>query len=182
MLGTALGAQAQLPSLKLPGRKLDSKEPWGALLGRSAHLAIGGQYIVQNPSALVFLDPATLYAIVKITRLGDPNRLPEFVRPLRPDITDTSARVVFEIKPDHKEGRTQGREQAERYLPARNTVIDPNKKFQGGTGYEGSLFIEFENGGALWQLSWRTPEPEVTLYRWSYRRERPGASWTESAA
>jgi hypothetical protein len=27
-----------------------------------------------------------------------------------------------------------------------------------------------------------TPEPGVTLYRWSYRREKPNASWKERAA
>ena len=31
-------------------------------------------------------------------------------------------------------------------------------------------------------LSWRTPAPGVTLYRWSYRRKRPGATWKERAA
>ncbi|MFY0571515.1 hypothetical protein ACN28E_47855 [Archangium lansingense] len=68
----------------------------------------------------------------------------------------------------------EGREQAGRYLAALNAVAEPDKKLVGGTGFEGSLFLEFENGGALWQLSWRTPEPGVTPYRWSYRRKQPG--------
>ena len=60
--------------------------------------------------------------------------------------------------------------------------MDPRKNLVGGTGFEGSLFLDFEKGGALWRLSWRTPEPGVTLYRWSYRRKKPGGSWAQRAA
>ncbi len=88
------------------------------------------------------------------------------MRLLRPDITDTRLLVLFEVKPDDEESRDEGREQAGRYLAALNAAVDPDKKLVGGTGFEGFLFLEFENGGALWQLSWRTPEPGVTLYRW----------------
>ncbi|WP_395852466.1 hypothetical protein [Cystobacter fuscus] len=182
VLGVALGAQAGPPPSKLPGRKPDATDPWSAFLGRAAHLAIGRQYLVQYPSHRVFLDPVDLYDIVERAKLGDPERLPEFARRLRPDITDTQALVLFEVKPDHEEGRKEGREQAGRYLAALNAVVDPHKQLVGGTGFEGSLFLEFENGGALWQLSWRTPEPGVTLYRWRYRRKMPGASWKERAA
>jgi len=182
VLVAALGAQAEPPSSKLPGRKPDSREHWGAFLGKAAHLAIGRAYLVQHPSNRVFLDPATLSTIVEQGRLGDPKRLSEFVRRLRPDITDTRLLVLFEIKPDDEESRAEGREQAGRYLAALNEAVDPDKKHTGGTGFEGSLFLEFENGGALWQLSWRTPEPGVTLYRWSYRRKQPQASWKERAA
>ncbi|WP_245919062.1 hypothetical protein [Melittangium boletus] len=182
VLGATLGAQAEPPSSRLPGRKPDSTEPWGAFLGRAAHLAIGRQYSVQHPTNAVFLNTINLSTIVKNGKLGDPERLPEFVRRLRPDITDTDALVLFEIKPDNEEGRKEGREQAGRYLAALNDAIKPDKKLAGGTGFEGSLFLEFENGGALWQLSWRTPEPGVTLYRWSYRREKSHASWKERAA
>ena len=181
-LVVALGAQAEPSSYKLPGRKPESKEPWDAFLGKAAHLAIGRQYSVQHPNNSVFLDFISLYNIVKNGDLGDPERLPEFVRRLRPDITDTDALVLFEVKPDNEEGRKDGREQAGRYLAALNGAVEPDKKLAGGTGFEGSLFLEFENGGALWQLSWRTPEPGVTLYRWSYRREKPHASWKERAA
>ncbi|HEX8438600.1 hypothetical protein [Archangium sp.] len=137
---------------------------------------------MQHPTNAVFLDTVNLFTIVKDGELGDPERLPEFVRRLRPDITDTRALVLFEIKPDNDEGRKEGREQAGRYLAALNEAVEPDKKLAGGTGFDGSLFLEFENGGALWQLSWRTPEPGVTLYRWSYRREKPHASWKERAA
>jgi hypothetical protein len=182
VLVAALGAQAEPPSSKLPGRTPDSKEPWGAFLGRAAHEAIGNEYIVRHPTHRVFLNTVNLYDIVKQGKLGDPKRLSEFVRRLRPDITDTRALVLFEIKPDDEESRREGREQAGRYLAALNEAVEPDKKLVGGTGFEGSLFLEFENGGALWQLSWRTPEPGVTLYRWSYRRKQPNASWKERAA
>jgi hypothetical protein len=137
---------------------------------------------LRHPSSVVFLNTANLYTIVKEGKLGDPERLSEFVRLLRPDITDTRLLVLFELKPDDEESLKEGREQAGRYLEALNEAVKPDKKLTGGTGFEGSLFLEFENGGALWQLSWRTPEPGVTLYRWSYRRKKPNASWKERAA
>ena len=182
VLVTALGAQAEPSSFTLPGRKPDSREPWGAFLGRAAHTAIGREYSVRHPTNRVFLDPANLSRIVKEGRLGNPKRLSELVRLLRPDITDTDALVLFEVKPDDEESRGEGREQAGRYLAALNEVVEPDKKLAGGTGFEGFLFLEFENGRALWKLSWRTPEPGVTLYRWSYRRKKPHASWKERAA
>ncbi|MFY0565016.1 hypothetical protein ACN28E_14345 [Archangium lansingense] len=181
VLVAALGAQAEPPSSTLPGRKPDSKEPWGAFLGKAAHEAIGLEYRVQHPTNRVFLD-ASLSTIVEEGKLGDPERLSALVRLLRPDITDTRALVLFEVKPDNEESRSEGREQAGRYLAALNEAVEPDKKLAGGTGFEGSLFLEFENGGALWQLSWRTPEPGVTLYRWSYRRKQPNASRKERAA
>ena len=176
---TVLDASAA-PPVKLPGRKPGSQEPWGAFLGRSAHLAIGLQYGVQYPTRTVFLD-TELFTLVEDGELGDPERLSEFVRRLRPDITDMSARVLFEIKPDTAEALEEGRQQAGNYLEALNKAVDPDKKLSGGTGYTGSLFLEFEGGGALWELSWRTPEPGVTLYRWSYRRGKEGSRWQERA-
>jgi hypothetical protein len=178
----SLIAQAQPPSLRLPGRKPDSLEPWGAFLGRAAHEAIGRQYLVQHPSHLVFRDTASLSTIVKDGELGDPKKLSEFVRLLRPDITDVQALVLFEIKPDTEEGRRRGREQAGRYLEALNTAVEPHKQLSGGTSFSGSLFLEFEDGGALWKLSWYTAEPGITLYRWSYRRKQSHSSWKERAA
>ncbi|WP_257461124.1 hypothetical protein [Archangium lipolyticum] len=86
VLVTTLGAQAEPPSSTLPGRKPDSKEPWGAFLGKVAHEAIGLEYRVQYPSHVVFLNTADLYTIVRVGKLGDPKRLSELVRLLRPDI------------------------------------------------------------------------------------------------
>ena len=149
----ALAAQAEPPSSTLPGRKPDSKEPWGVFLGRAAHFAIGRQYQAQHLGHSVFLDPVPLSTIVAEGKLGDPKRLPEFVGRLRPDITDTKARVLFEIKPDNVEGRTEARIQAGRYLTALNAAIYPHPRFTGGTDFDGSLFLDFEKGGALWQLS-----------------------------
>ena len=90
--------------------------------------------------------------------------------------------MLFEIKPDTEEGLAQGRAQAGRYIEAINSAAEAQRAISGGTGFDGSLFLEFENGGALWQLSWRTPEPGITLYRWSYRRKQAHASWQERAA
>ncbi len=73
VLGAAFGTQAEPPSFRIPGRKPDSKEPWGAFLGRAAHFAIGREYRVQHPSNRVFLDPANLSRIVKEGKLGTPS-------------------------------------------------------------------------------------------------------------
>ena len=182
LLGGALRVHAEPPSSRLPGRSPDSTEPWGAFLGRAAHEAISRQYRVQYPAHTVFSNIVDLSTIVEDGKLGDPNRLSTLVRRLRPDITDTTALVLFEIKPDNEAGLGQGREQAGRYLTALNAAAEPHKQLSGGTGFEGSIFLEFENGGTLWQLSWRTPESGVTLYRWSSRRKKPNASWQERAA
>ncbi|ATB28094.1 hypothetical protein [Melittangium boletus] len=182
VLGITLSAYAQPPSSRLPGRKSESAEPWGAFLGRAAHDAIGRQYRIQHPTNLIFLGTIDLSTIIREGKLGDPNRLSALVKRLRPDITDTDALVLFEVKPDNEVGRRMGREQAGRYLAALNAAIEPNKHLSGGTHFDGSLFIEFEGGGALWQLAWRTPEPGVTLYRWSSRRPKPNTSWQERAA
>ncbi len=182
VLLVALDARAEPPCARLPGRKPDSKEPWGTFLGRAAHFAIGRQYRVEHPTRTVFLDNISLATIVEKGRLGNAKRLSVFVRLLRPDITDTDALVLFEIKPDDEASRAEGREQVGCYLAALNAAVDPDKTLAGGTGFEGSLFLEFEGGGALWELSWRTPEPGVTLYRWSYRRKRARASWKERVA
>jgi hypothetical protein len=114
VLVAALGAQAEPPSSTLPGRKPDSKEPWGAFLGKAAHTAIGRAYRVQHPSNRVFLDPADLYTIVEEGELGNPEHLSELVRRLRPDITDTRLLVLFEVKPDDEESREEGRQQGGR--------------------------------------------------------------------
>ncbi|WP_239014381.1 hypothetical protein [Archangium violaceum] len=66
---------------------------------------------MRHPSNRVFLNTASLSRIVNEGKLGDPKRLSEFVRPLRPDITDTRLLVLFELKPDNEESRVDGREQ-----------------------------------------------------------------------
>ncbi|HLM43799.1 MAG TPA: hypothetical protein VK458_08015, partial [Myxococcaceae bacterium] len=66
----ALTAQAEPPSVKLPGRPPDSREHWGAFLGKAAHLAIGLEYRVQHPTHQVFLDPDNLSTIVEEGELG----------------------------------------------------------------------------------------------------------------
>ena len=90
--------------------------------------------------------------------------------------------MLFEIKPDNEEGLAQARKQAGLYLAALNAAVEPDKKLSGGTGFEGSLFIEFERGGILWHLSWRTPEPGVTLYTWNQLPKKAQASFKERAA
>jgi hypothetical protein len=160
VLVAALGAQAEPPSFRLPGRPPDSREPWGAFLGRAAHVAIGKAYGVQHPSNRVFLNTVDLSTIVEEGELGDPERLSELARRLRPDITDTRLLVLFEVKPDDEESREEGRQQAGRYLAALNKAVDPHKKFVGGTGFEGSLFLDFENGGHSGSCPGARPSPE----------------------
>jgi hypothetical protein len=105
VLMTASLAQAEPPSLTHPGRKPDSMEPWGAFLGKAAHEVIGIQYTLEHPTHRVFLNHSDIRTIVREGRLGEPERLSELVSGLRPDITDTFALVLFEIKPDTEDGR-----------------------------------------------------------------------------
>ncbi|HYO54061.1 hypothetical protein [Archangium sp.] len=92
VLVAALGAHAEPPSFTLPGRKPDSREPWGAFLGRAAHMAIGIDYRVQHPLRVVFLDTVSLAKIMEEGKLGNPKRLSELVRLLRPDIMPVDCR------------------------------------------------------------------------------------------
>jgi hypothetical protein len=80
-------------------------EPWGAFLGKAAHEVIGIQYTLEHPTHRVFLNHSDIRTIVREGRLGEPERLSGLVSGLRPDITDTFALVLFEIKPDTEDGR-----------------------------------------------------------------------------
>jgi len=85
-------------------------------------------------------------------------------------------RATSRLKPDTEEARRQRRAQAEHYLAALNAAVEPHKQLSGGTGFDGSLFLEFENGGALWQLSWRTPEPGEVAEQ-AIRAAYKGGTW-----
>ena len=156
---------------RLPGRNADSNEPWGAFLGKAAHLAIAHVYLKDHPDNDVFHNTIRILDIMRQPNIGDPSLLLREERDLRPDITDTCDRVLFEIKPDTATGPAEGRAQAQLYLRALNRALVSGRKFVGGTGLQGAHLIQFEAGLYVWQLSWRTPEPGVTLYRWRRSRD-----------
>jgi hypothetical protein len=151
---------------KAPGRKPGSKEPWALFLGDAAHEAITHVYGVYHPGNIVYYNSVNIRDIVRQERIGDDSRLQENERKLRPDITDISDRILFEVKPDNEEGLQEGRKQANQYLVALNRTIVSGDGFMGGTDFQGAILLQFERGLRVWRLEWHTPEPGVTLYRW----------------
>ncbi|HYO56280.1 hypothetical protein [Archangium sp.] len=160
------------PVYKAPGRKTGSKEPWAFFLGNAAHEAIAHVYGVYYPGNTVYYNRVGIRDIVKQERIGDGSRLQENEREIRPDITDISDRVLFEVKPDNEEGLQEGREKVQQYLAALNRTIVSGERFVGGTGFQGAILLQFERGLHVWQLEWHTAEPGVTLYRWKRSQGR----------
>ena len=151
---------------KAPGHKPGSKEPWVFFLGNAAHEAITHVYGVYHPANTVYYNSVGIRDIVRRERIGDDSRLLENERKLRPDITDVTDRVLFELKPDNTEGLQEGRVQAKQYLAALNRTIVSGDGFMGGTDFQGAILLQFQRGLRVWRLEWHTPEPGVTLYRW----------------
>lgn len=124
------------------------------------------------PGNTVHHNSESIRSIVGADSLGDSSLLSREEGEQRPDIVDSDERVLFEIKPESANGLAEGREQAGRYLRALNQVIVSGKPFSGGTGFQGAHLVQFESGKYVWLLSWRTPEPGVTLYRWRRSQDR----------
>jgi hypothetical protein len=156
----------------VPGRKPDSEMPWELFLGNAAHRLIAYMYSVNHPGNQGFYNKDTLAAILRQSGLGDPSRLLPNERELRPDITDTTPRVLFEIKPWNDRGLLEGRQKAQTYLAALNRATSPNRRFSGGTDFRGEILIRFAQGHHIWRLEWQTTEPGVVQYRWTRSQER----------
>ncbi|HYO71867.1 MAG TPA: hypothetical protein VEU33_37895, partial [Archangium sp.] len=156
-----------------------SKEPWVFFLGNAAHEAITHVYGVHHPANTVYYNSVGIRDIVRKERIGDDSRLLENERKLRPDITDVSDRVLFEVKPDNEEGLQEGRAQAKQYLAALNRTVLLGDGFMGGTDFQGAILLQFERGLHVWRLEWHTPESGVTLYRW---KRSPGRHDTPKEA
>lgn len=156
----------------VPGRNPGSQLPWEFFLGNAAHTLIAYMYRVEHPLNSVFYNSQTLAGILQRTDGADPSRLLADQRNLRPDITDTSALSVFEIKPWNEQGLQEGRQEVQLYLVALNRAVPREMAFVGGIGFGGQVLIRFARGQYIWRLEWQTSEPGVTQYRWTRSQQR----------
>jgi hypothetical protein len=146
--------------------------PWEFFLGNAAHRLIAFMYGVNHPRNVAYYNTETIAVILAKAGLGEPSRLLPDERNLRPDITDASIRILFEIKPWNEQGLQEGREEARTYLGALNRALLGGRRFTGGTDFQGEILIRFAGGQYIWRLEWRTTEPGVLQYRWTRSQRR----------
>jgi hypothetical protein len=169
-------APQALQGYKAPGRKPDSQVPWELFLGNASHRLIAYIYGTRYPTNTVFYNNTPIKRILDRTGLGDPSLLPEIERELRPDITDASARVIFEIKPQGENGLQEGIRELQTYLLALNRTLTPDTGFLAGKDFDGEILIQFAQGQYIWRLEWCTTPPGVTQYRWTRSQERSNSN------
>lgn len=173
--GPVTGGSPTSPALQgynVPGRKPSSQMPWEFFLGNAAHRLIAFMYGVNHPRNVAYYNTETISVILAKSGLGEPSRLLPDERNLRPDITDASIRILFEIKPWNEQGLQEGREEARTYLVALNRALLGGRRFTGGTDFQGEILIRFAGGQYIWRLEWRTAEPGVLQYRWTRSQRR----------
>ncbi|HZI06419.1 MAG TPA: hypothetical protein VEZ71_20470, partial [Archangium sp.] len=173
--GPAAGGESSGPTLQgynVPGRNPDSRMPWQLFLGGASHRLIAYRYGVNHPDTRAYFNKEPIAAILGDTGIGRASLLLPDERKLCPDITDITRRVLFEIKPWHEQGLLEGREEARTYLAALNRTLLDGRRFTGGTDFHGEILIRFARGQYIWRLEWRTPEPGITLYRWTRSQQR----------
>ncbi|HYO54779.1 hypothetical protein [Archangium sp.] len=161
-----------LPGYKVPGRKPNSQMPWELFLGNASHRLIAYIYGTRHPTNMVFHNKESIKRILENAGLGDSSLLPENEREIRPDITDVSARNVFEVKPHSEQGLQEGNRKVQIYLLALNRTLTPADRFSAGEKFEGEILIQFTQGQYIWRLEWCTIVPGVTQYRWTRSQER----------
>ncbi|QRN97949.1 hypothetical protein JRI60_02380 [Archangium violaceum] len=127
---------------------------------------------MNHPRSEAFYNKETLFGILAKAALGEPALLLPNERNLRPDITDITVWVVFEIKPSGEQGLQEGRQDVRTYLAALNRVVAPEMSFSGGTDFRGQILIRFAQGQYIWRLEWQTTEPGVVQYRWNRSQQR----------
>ncbi|MCY1081870.1 hypothetical protein [Archangium lansingense] len=146
--------------------------PWNLFLGNASHRLIAYIYGTRYPTSVVFYNNTSIKPILDRTGMGDSSLLPEHELKMRPDITDTTALVVFEIKPSSETGLQDGIQKIQTYLLALNRTVTLADKFSAGKGFEGEILIQFAQGQHIWRLEWCTTAPGVTQYRWTRSQER----------
>jgi hypothetical protein len=146
--------------------------PWEFFLGNAAHRLIAYMYGVNHPGSQSFYNVASIKLILEKTRIGDTSRLLPGELNLRPDITDTSNRSLFEIKPWNDQGLEEGRQESQLYLATLNRAIVVGRPFTGGKDFRGEILIRFARGQYVWRLEWQTTEPGVVQYRWTRSQQR----------
>jgi hypothetical protein len=165
-----LSTQA-LQGYKVPGRKPDSQMPWEIFLGNASHRLIAYIYGTRYPANVVYYNNYNIKRILREQGIGDWSLLSAAERDMRPDITDVSARELFEIKPYNEKGLQEGSQEVQSYLRVLNRTALPAERFAAGKTFEGEILIQFAQGQYIWRLEWCTTTPGVTLYHWTRSRE-----------
>lgn len=166
-----LSAQA-LQGYKVPGRKPDSQVPYELFLGNASHVLMAYIYGTRHPENRVYYNTTSINAILRGLGIGDWSLLSDKEGRMRPDITDSSTRELFEIKPYHEKGLQEGILEVKTYLFALNRTLLPKQVFSAGRGFEGEILIQFAQGQYIWRLEWCTTAPGVTQYRWTRSQDR----------
>jgi hypothetical protein len=161
-----------LQGYKVPGRKPDSQQPWELFLGNASHRLIAYIYGTRHPTNTVVYNKQTLKSILEKQGIGDWSLLLESELELRPDITDITARSIFEVKPHNEKGLQEGMRKVQTYLIAMNRAVPSDSRFSSGKNFEGEILIQFGQGQYIWHLEWCTTTPGVTQYRWTRSQER----------
>ena len=106
----------------VPGRNPASRMHWDLFLGGASHRLIAYIYGVRNPESITYYNTKSISYIVDTSDFGDASLLLPDEGKKCPDITDTTRRLLFEIKPWHERGLREGREEVRVYLAA----LEPN--------------------------------------------------------
>mgnify|MGYP001591386205 CR=1 FL=1 len=148
------------------------KQKFHFFAGIAAHKTIAFSYTYRHLGERVFTNQQSLKTILTESGAGDPSLLGKDERELEPDIVNTTTRVVFEIKPEGKEGLELGRKQVKGYLNALNRAAPANAQFRLGRGEKGEAFAAFKGGRSAWHLKWWTTEPGVIQYSLKQVRDK----------
>jgi hypothetical protein len=146
--------------------------PWVFYMGNASHRLIALMYGVNHPGSKTYYNTKSIKFIVDDTEVGDESLLLPEERELRPDITDVTLLVLFEIKPWDERALKEGREEARKYLTALNRTILLGKRFTGGVDFQGEILVRFAGGQYIWRLQWKNPEPGVVQYKWTRSQQR----------
>jgi RHS repeat-associated protein len=170
------GMESEEYNIVAPGRP--GNQPWGWFLGISAHRLIAYAYTGRhlNENEGIYTNYFNVASILISSGLGNHSRLTQTEQDLKPDITNTFSREVFEIKPWNQEGLEAGRKQVKSYLDALNKGmgVPPGGRGKGPAKYpfltgideQGQLAVQFHGGRMVWRLNWKTTEPGVVQYKW----------------
>ncbi len=146
--------------------------PWEFFLGNASHRLIALVYGVNHPRNKAYFNTKSIKFILDETSVGDASLLLPNEREIRPDITDVSLLSLFEVKPWGERALRDGREEARKYLAALNRATPNDKRFVGGTDFQGEILVRFAGGQYIWRLEWKNPEPGVIQYKWTRSQQR----------
>ena len=103
----------------------------------------------------IFTNDTPVESILKNTG-GDPSKLTDKQKALKPDITNTGYREVFEVKPDSPQQLAAGKSQVNSYRDALNAGMPGNRQYVLGIDFSGEGKMVFSGGKYVYRLTWHT--------------------------